>query len=264
MIKTKYLLYAFKQPIGTKYAYWYETDKKYFSSTKPPKKLLDNSRTIEKIDKKDIIDNPWLEWDSNDVQKIVSKKDNICINYLRSTNSELIGKEEDLKLLEMYSHLVNTLDISKPFGFSTVKQWHKEIFAHIYPFAGDLRTVNMTKGTADEVWEWQLSFLNGITPFDTFLKQVSAKEYDDIDKVTLDISKLICDFLFIHPFREGNGRLSRLVSDILLAKNGFPMIGLKLKKSDNYIQRVHEGYQCNYEPMRELLKDKIIEEITSE
>lgn len=122
----------------------------------------------------------------------------------------------------------------------------------------------MTKGTADEVWEWQLSFLNGITPFDTFLKQVSAKEYDDIDKVTLDISKLICDFLFIHPFREGNGRLSRLVSDILLAKNGFPMIGLKLKKSDNYIQRVHEGYQCNYEPMRELLKDKIIEEITSE
>ncbi|MDK9694172.1 MAG: Fic family protein, partial [Sulfurimonas sp.] len=77
-------------------------------------------------------------------------------------------------------------------------------------------------------------------------------------------SKLISDFLFIHPFREGNGRISRLVCDIILAKNGFPMIGLKLKKEDNYIQKVHSGYECNYEPMQKLLKDKIEEEIMSE
>ena len=41
------------------------------------------------------------------------------------------------------------------------------------------------------------------------------------------------------------------------------MIGLNLKKSDNYIQRVHEGYECNYEPMKELLQMKIEEELES-
>lgn len=42
------------------------------------------------------------------------------------------------------------------------------------------------------------------------------------------------------------------------------MIGLKLKKSDNYIQRVHAGYQCDYESMKELLKIKIEEELMNE
>ena len=94
MIKTKYLLYAFKQPIGTKYAYWYETDTKYFSSTKPPKKLLDNSQTIEKIDKKNIIDNPWLEWDSSDVQKIVSKKTMFVSTTLDQLRANLLAKKK--------------------------------------------------------------------------------------------------------------------------------------------------------------------------
>lgn len=67
--------------------------------------------------------------------------------------------------------------------------------------------------------------------------------------------------LFIHPFREGNGRISRLLSDVILAKNGFPMIGLNLKKGDNYIQRVHAGYETDYKPLAELLELKIEEEI---
>ena len=73
------------------------------------------------------------------------------------------------------------------------------------------------------------------------------------------MSQLISEFLFIHPFREGNGRISRLVCDIILAKNDFPMIGLNLKNGDDYIQKVHQGYDCNYEPMKELLKSKIVE-----
>jgi len=76
---------------------------------------------------------------------------------------------------------------------------------------------------------------------------------------SLDLAQLISEFLFIHPFCEGNGRLSRLVCDIILAKNCFPMIGLNLKNGDNYIQKVHQGYNCDYEPMKELLKSKIEE-----
>ncbi len=49
--------------------------------------------------------------------------------------------------------------------------------------------------------------------------------------------------------------------DIILAKNGFPMIGLNLKESDNYLEKVHQGYQCDYEPMKELLKSKIEDEL---
>jgi cell filamentation protein len=264
MTKTKYLLYAFRLSTNNKTSYWYESDNKYFKQTKPPQHILNkNSKNIKKLDNSKIIENPWLEWKSNNIQKIITK-DGVCINYLKSTDAIYITKQEDLKLLEVYSYLVENFDISKTINFNILKTWHKIIFETIYPFAGELRVVNMSKGSGEEAWIWRLEFLNGLNEFDSFLKQVSQKEYEELDDIIEDLSKLISDFLFIHPFREGNGRLSRLVCDIILAKNGFPMIGLKLKKSDNYIQRVHSGYQCDYEPMKELLKIKIEEELMNE
>jgi len=264
MTKTKYLLYAFRLNKNSKYSYWYETDNRYFRQSKPPKYIVDKSTLdVDSLEDNEITENPWLKWSSNDIQKIITK-DGVSINYLKSTNPDYITKQEDLKLLEVYSFLVDNFDISKSFGFEVIKKWHKMVFETIYPFAGDLRTVNMSKGSGHDAWEWRLEFLNGLDDFDKFLQEVSSNEYEDIDVITDDLSKLISEFLFIHPFREGNGRLSRLICDIILAKNGFPMIGLKLKRSDNYIQRVHEGYNCNYEPMKELIKIKIEEELMNE
>ena len=261
MNKTKYLLYAFKQSLKNKYIYWYETDNKYFEQSKPPKTILDNNtKKIDTIEKKKIIKNPWLDWESNDIQKITSKS-GVCLNYLKSTDDDYITKQEDLKLLEVYTYLVDNFDISETFGFEMISKWHHMVFDTIYPFAGELRTVNMTKGNNIDAWEWRLDFLRGLPDFDKLLLEITSKEYDDIDTISEDLSQVMSDFLFIHPFREGNGRLSRLIGDIILAKNGFPMIGLNLKESDNYIERVHQGYQCDYEPMKELLKSKIEEEL---
>ncbi|WP_324170625.1 Fic/DOC family protein [Sulfurimonas sp.] len=262
--RTKYLLYAFKCKKNQKYSYWYETDNKYFKAKKPPESILDkNIDEIKAVSIDDIILNPWNEWDSNNTQKIITDA-GVCINYLKSTDNDYIQKQEDLKLLELYSYLVDNFDISRSFGFNTVKKWHKEVFSSIYPFAGELRSVNMSKGNAEEAWVWRVDFLNAIPELNEFIKEVSKKRYEDIDNIAHDLSKLISDFLFIHPFREGNGRISRVLCDMILAKNGLPMIGLKLKKEDNYIQRVHSGYDCDYEPMKDLLKMKIEEEITSE
>ena len=262
--KTKYLLYSFKYKKNSKYSYWYETDNCYFQETKPPKTILDKlTKEIKKLDNETMCINPWQEWSSNDIQKIISKN-GVCLNYLKSTDAEYIQKKEDLKLLELYSDLVENFDISKAFGFKTVQQWHEKIFSTIYPFAGKLRMVVMSKGNESEAWIWRIEFLNGIPELDNLMKDITNKDYDDIDTITIDLAKLISDFLFIHPFREGNGRVSRLLCDIILAKNGFPMIGLSLKKEDNYIKRVHSGYECDYKPMQELLKVKILEEIKSE
>ncbi|MDN5108508.1 hypothetical protein PJV96_12085, partial [Aliarcobacter butzleri] len=73
MTKTKYLLYAFKYQQDKKYTYWYETDNKFFQSTKPLKSILDkNPREIDNLNSEDIIENPWEEWISNDIQKIIA------------------------------------------------------------------------------------------------------------------------------------------------------------------------------------------------
>lgn len=261
MIKSKYLLYACKTTLITPVQYLYETDTRYFKSTKPPKYILDKvSSQCEGLNSEQIILNPWNHWESNNIQKIMTSN-GVCINYLKSTDSDLIQKHEDLKLLELYSDLVVNFDISRSFGFNTVKNWHKSVFESIYPFAGELRTVEMSKGDKHEAWTWRLEFLKGLPDLNNLIKDVTKKRYVDIESITVDLSRLLSEFLFIHPFREGNGRISRLLGDIILAKNGLPMIGLNLKSGDNYIQKVHEGYHCNYEPLQQLLIDKIKKEI---
>jgi cell filamentation protein len=262
MTKTKHLLYAFKSADrNTSYCYWYETDQKYFKGSKPPKKILEtiDTQRADPIAENHIV-NPWNDWESNDIQKIMTAQ-GVCINYLKSTDSDLIQKQEDLKLLELYSDLVESFDISKSFGFNILKKWHKIVLETIYAFAGELRTVEMSKGKNSEAWTWRLDFLQAIPQLDALIKEISKKNYEKVETITADLSRLLSEFLFIHPFREGNGRISRLLGDIILAKNAFPMIGLNLKSGDNYIQKVHEGYNCNYEPLQLLLIDKIEEEI---
>ena len=110
MTKTKYLLYAFKYQQDKKYTYWYETDNKFFQSTKPLKIILDkNPREIDNLNSEDIIENPWEEWISNDIQKIIASN-GVCINYLKSTEHDFIQTLEDKKLLEMYVYLVENFD----------------------------------------------------------------------------------------------------------------------------------------------------------
>ena len=44
-----------------------------------------------------------------------------------------------------------------------------------------------------------------------------------------------------------------------MIKTKYLLIWLNLKDGDNYIEKVHQGYDCNYEPIKELLKLKIME-----
>ena len=200
-----------------------------------------------------------MNWRDN-IQKITSVS-GVCINYLHTTKSDTVQRAEDLRLLEVYNDIVCNFDISQVFGFDMVQKWHKDIFKEIYPFAGEIRTVEMTKGVDDEHWVWRMDFLKGIPQLDAQIKKVVEKDYEDIKSIAYDLSVMLSEFLFIHPFREGNGRVSRLLSDVILAKNGFPMVGLNLKKGDNYIQRVHAGYEMDYKPLAELLEQKIEAEI---
>jgi len=245
--------------------YFYETDKKYFIAEKPGRKILENSVIRKKAPSaKSIIENPWINWENNNPEFITSKDNGLPINYLKTTNQDFVQLIEDKNLVDLYSKLVKTLDISKPFSFDDVCRWHYEFLKHIYPFAGNIRSVEMSKKTDSSSWLWKLEFLKGIPDLKKLIINVSSTEFGnstkgDVKIISDKISELMSEFLFIHPFREGNGRICRLIGDIILAKNGFPMIGMNLKtKEDYYIKCVQEGYNKNYKPLSKIIEEKII------
>ncbi|KTD03648.1 Fic family protein [Legionella feeleii] len=67
------------------------------------------------------------------------------------------------------------------------------------------------------------------------------------------------ELIIIHPFRDGNGRVSRLLANIMAMQAGLPQLNFEpIDKTTNtegynkYIQAIHYGVMGNYEPIKEV------------
>ena len=126
-------------------------------------------------------------------------------NKLGITNStKLATKEEELskkRAIEMFENgIFSTL---KAGSFESLQKIHKYLFQDIYDFAGEIRTVNIAKGN--------FRFAPAMYLQDA-LKHIEAMPQSNFDEI---IKKYI-EMNVAHPFREGNGRSTRLWLDLIL------------------------------------------------
>lgn len=208
--------------------------------------------------------NPWNNWSESNPELITAKQTGLPINYLKTTRHSVINEVEDKNLIDLYDYVLDDFNSNTILTMNIISKWHKKLFSNIYPFAGRYRTVDMQKGAGAISMTWLLRFLDHIPEIDKLLKELSKSKNLTIDELALKISEFICEFLFIHPYREGNGRISRLVGDFFLVKNGFPPIGANLKVDNStYIEKLHIGYnQKDYQPLSLLVVEKVKEAIS--
>ena len=117
---------------------------------------------------------------------------------------ELAKKEEritKLKALELFdTNKINEFEVGTTKGLCEI---HKFLFSDIYFFAGKIREVNLSKGN--------FRFASSI-----YLKDVLSK-IDSMKEDTFeDIIKKYVEMNVAHPFREGNGRSTRIWLDMML------------------------------------------------
>lgn len=130
---------------------------------------------------------------------------------------ERISKAKALELFE--KGLLDTFEVGT---FAGLAQIHKYLFDEIYSFAGQLRTVNIAKGNFR---------------FAPVLYLKSA--LDDISKMpqsTFDeIIEKYVEMNVAHPFREGNGRSTRLWLDAILKKELGQVVDWSRVDKDDYL-----------------------------
>lgn len=117
-----------------------------------------------------------------------------------ATQEERLSKKRALELFE--SGMLNKLE---PGTFKTLQVIHKQLFMDIYDFAGKVRSVNIAKGG--------FRFVPAMYLLDA-LKQIERMPQSTFDEI---IEKYV-EMNVAHPFREGNGRSTRIWLDLILKK----------------------------------------------
>ena len=69
-----------------------------------------------------------------------------------------------------------------------------------------------------------------------------------------DIAVVHSELLFIHPFREGNGRTARVLANLMSRKNGYSSLKFELINFDEYVYAVQNAANKDYTKMTSLIQ----------
>lgn len=138
----------------------------------------------------------------------------ILNNYLNTISVEELSQRETEDLESTYQHFTTMIGPDDVITNNIILDMHKRWLGNIYPCAGIYRTVFMSKDgfpfAAPNRIEHQMHKFH-----ENILIKCTPCRAADIPSLALSISMVHVEFILIHPFREGNGRIARLIADIM-------------------------------------------------
>lgn len=155
---------------------------------------------------------------------------------------ERISKKKAVELFES-----GTLDRLEPGKVSSLKSIHKYMFGDIYPFAGEIRTVNIAKGNFRfaPVMYLEASLEN--------IEKMPQSTFDEIVEKYVEMN-------IAHPFREGNGRSTRIWLDCILKKEIGKVVDWSQVDKEDYLLAMERSPIRNIE-IKHVLKNALTDKI---
>ena len=173
---------------------------------------------------------------------VLENKLNITDQAELARQEEKISKKKAKEMFE--TGYLNSLEAGT---FETLKKIHKYLFEDIYDFAGKLRKVNIAKGN------FRFASLS-------YLKE-AIKNIEKIPQSTFDevIEKYV-EMNIAHPFREGNGRSTRIWLDLILKKELNVVVDWSKVDKTDYLLAMERSSIKDVE-IKELLKKNLTDKI---
>ena len=180
----------------------------------------------------------------------------ILPNKLCITNKEELGEAEAEGFANAELELIEELTDETVFDVAYIRDIHRRALSHLYEFAGEYRSVNMSK----EGFHFAAAHVipRAMQNFEQEVLLDLPHQYDGREQLIHDIGLVHAELLFIHPFRDGNGRTMRILANLMSYKQGYDEIDVEpISKGGEMRKRYIKGVQAageeNYEPMIQLI-----------
>ena len=148
----------------------------------------------------------------------------ILENKLHLTEEAELAREEERlskkRALEMFES--GFLDTLIPGTVESLQKIHAFLFQDVYKFAGKIRTVNIAKGS------FRFAPVMYLETSLTNIEKMPQETFDAIVEKYVEMNA-------VHPFREGNGRSTRIWLDLMLKENLGQVIDWNKVKKEDYL-----------------------------
>ena len=183
-------------------------------------------------------------------------EEQVLANRLGIIDEQEMEALESGLLLMLYEQLFIENQPPAVLTFEHISTWHRQWLGNVYEWAGRLRNANLTKdgfqfAAADRI----PLLLDGFGK--QFLSRSGELKIFSHPELVSYLAECHVEFILIHPFREGNGRLSRLLCDMLSVLAGKGLLDYSLWDEHKvfYFKAIQAGVSGNYSPMMQLMGD---------
>ena len=172
-------------------------------------------------------------------------------NKLGITNSADLAREEEriskIKAIKLFE--TGYLDKLEAGKFESLSKIHKYLFDDIYRFAGEVRTENIAKGNFRFAPVMYLK---------ASLENIDLMPQSDFDEI---VEKYV-EMNIAHPFKEGNGRSTRIWLDLILKKELKKVVDWSKVDKEDYLLAMERSPVKTVE-IKELLKNALTSNINN-
>lgn len=154
----------------------------------------------------------------------------VLANKLNITNQIELNKAEEKISKQKVKQLFESGDINQiEIGtFKGLAEIHTYLFSDIYEFAGNIRDVNIAKGS------FRFAPLMYLSQSLDYIDKMPQNNFDKIIEKYVEMN-------VAHPFREGNGRATRIWLDLILKKELQQVIDWNLVDKENYLSSMERS-----------------------